>query len=264
MFLAIASSTARADAITPSAPSGAPVVSWQVRCADRLAAARAAAARADPRLADAVVRPFVREVVGPHAWLARDAVVLTLDSPSLKVVVSEAPLAPTALRGGPPPAWRSVRDGREGLVLAGRDLPIGRFTAAVEECLALRDAAAPSRGPFAGTWGITGTTTADGCGGRVGLAARSITIDPTQRWLRVDVGEGPHFARVAGDRLEAAGAFPSEPFPDTCPGSRITEAWELHRANDGTLTGFFDSTWRFRGDCDRACTVRHRIVATRR
>ena len=218
---------------------------------------------------DATSPSSPRYVTDEHADLA---------SPKVHLSVGYAPKG--APRGGT--AWAAAgvdangrpqltrrRGGREAsLAMSGARIEpavLARLVAAADACLLLDDPVVPPAGPLAGDYTVTSTVIDDGCRGGIIMVARGFSIDPTERWVRWQVGEGaePIVARDA-DGFLARGDFASWAAPDACRGSRVGDVWRVRRAPDGALVGTDDSTWFLKPDCARSCTVRFSVRATRR
>lgn len=105
---------------------------------------------------------------------------------------------------------------------------------------------------------IDGTPAADGCGGRIVLAARHITLQRARGTLFADVVRRTYRARFTADRVEASGHFTSNA---ACTGG-LDERWSLRRTSPDELRGTLESTWQLEPDC-RACTITFQIHAVR-
>lgn len=119
------------------------------------------------------------------------------------------------------------------------------------------EAAEPEGARWEGRFRLSGEASQDSCGGAVILAAEHVVLgagileaDVVDR--RYDVSE------ATAERLVAEGRFGT----DVCPQSTLFERWTLRRDGDA-WTGTLDSTWPDHSDCERACTVRFEIRATR-
>lgn len=129
---------------------------------------------------------------------------------------------------------------------ASSNAPRGETTARLED--------------FAGTWTIEGSPGADGCMGRVYLAARHVTVDPGSRTLVADVVDRTYAARVEGDALVAEGEFEAA---GSCPGKRLEERWTWRRTGPSTLEGRLQSGWVIPPLCAQRCLVTFEVVARR-
>ncbi len=117
---------------------------------------------------------------------------------------------------------------------------------------------APRPRPTVERYRIEGAPEADGCGGRIVLAARHIQLDRARGRIFADVVNRTYTARVQGDRLLAEGSFRSA---DACPGG-VREAWSLRWSTPRVLTGTLQSTWQLAPRCE-PCTVTFRLRAVR-
>ncbi|MFK8004015.1 MAG: hypothetical protein AB8H86_30905 [Polyangiales bacterium] len=112
---------------------------------------------------------------------------------------------------------------------------------------------------WAGRFQLSGAPSEDTCGGAVILAAEHVVIDAGARTLEADVVDRRYeVTDIAGEGLVAEGRFAT----DVCPQSTLFERWTLQHNGDA-WTGTLDSTWPDHTNCERACTVRFEIRATR-
>jgi len=113
---------------------------------------------------------------------------------------------------------------------------------------------------FGGVYAIAGAPVADGCGGEIVLAARTITVNPAARTLFADVVNRTYTARVEDGRLIAEGHFQAR---GTCPETVIFERWILTLTPDGRLEGTLESLWPRAPDCANPCLITFVIAASR-
>ena len=118
----------------------------------------------------------------------------------------------------------------------------------------------PAPGPSTGLerYRIEGRPEADGCGGRIVLAARVITLDRARGTLFADVVNRTYRARFPGPRVLAEGRFED----DIACGRGVAERWELARSGPHELRGTLESTWAIAPSC-APCTIRFALRAIR-
>lgn len=140
-----------------------------------------------------------------------------------------------------------------------RGLALGALASlALASPLGASPSEAPPRPGGVERYRIDGAPAADGCGGRIYLAARHITLDRARGTVFADVVRRTYRARFAGDSVEARGTFDS---PSACEGG-VRERWSLRRAGPDELRGTLESSWRLAPDCQE-CTVTFRVRAVR-
>lgn len=111
---------------------------------------------------------------------------------------------------------------------------------------------------FGGVYSIAGAPMADGCGGEIYLAARTITVEPQARTLFADVVNRTYAARVEGQQMIAEGHFEAR---GTCPETVIYERWILSMSADGRLEGSLESLWPRAPSCANPCLITFQIMA---
>lgn len=105
---------------------------------------------------------------------------------------------------------------------------------------------------------ITGSPTADGCGGRIVLVARHITLNRRRSTVFADVVNRTYSARFARNQLRAWGRFDS---PSACDGG-VDERYDMRQVSPTVLRGTIRSTWRLRPGCEE-CSVTFQVRAVR-
>lgn len=114
-------------------------------------------------------------------------------------------------------------------------------------------------GHWAGRFQISGAPSQDDCGGSIILAAEHVRIDSEARTLEADVVDRRFdMSEMTPERIVAEGRFAT----DVCQQSTLFERFTLQRNGDA-WTGTLESTWPDPNDCERACTVRFELNATR-
>lgn len=139
---------------------------------------------------------------------------------------------------------------------------ISFFACVVFASLAMADlveerAPAPPRPAGPERYRVIGRPAGDGCGGRIYLATRTITLHA--QTMLADVVDRTYTLRREGPRLIASGRFRSNA---ACDGTHIRERWELRRVDADTLEGRLDSTWQLPPSCTE-CTITFRLRAIR-
>lgn len=117
---------------------------------------------------------------------------------------------------------------------------------------------APAPSPGLERYRIEGEPEADGCGGRISLAARVITLDRARGTLFADVVNRTYRARFPPSRVIAEGTFESR---SACPRG-VEERWDLASSGPNELRGTLDSTWAMAPSCAQ-CTIRFALRAIR-
>lgn len=119
---------------------------------------------------------------------------------------------------------------------------------------------APPAPTAVGRWRIEGGASADGCGGRIVLAARYLTISDGGRTVFADVVDRTYRgAGLSQGRLVVEGRFPAA---SACSGTQIYERWSLRLQSPSVLVGQLTSEWSLPPDCGR-CSITFHIRAIR-
>lgn len=250
LALVLLAHAARAD-VTPPPPGG----DWRAACQARLD--RLIVGDRDD---DSVSFDGARVQVGPHE-VRLTAELIGSGPIELRVIARPGADPKVDFQDGKLHVMRRA-GARGGWITAEHALSVQadrELTEAVEACIR-SPAPAAVAGPVApGRYRLDGAVTADGCGGRIVLAAQNLDVFPDR--VFADVVNRTYPRADGGGRLVASGDFGSAG-PGTCPGANVSERWTLTGDGD-RIDGLLESTWRLAPECRRTCTVQFHVRGTR-